>query len=112
MAIDLNLNIKLDPVLTGLLRQAVGMLATIGEKETRIMATLQDIVNDVAAESTAIDSLGMFVRGLQDQIKALPGISAEMQTQIDGIFTAVEKNKSALAAAMAPAVVTPAPVVV
>lgn len=74
-------------------------------------STLQDLVNDVAAESTQVGVVAAFIANLQAQLAAIPGLTAEQQTQINTIFTGMEANKAALAAAMAPRVVTPAPVV-
>lgn len=103
--------IKFDQAVLNLAERAISLLSKISYKETLIMITLQDVVDGMAAETTAVDSLGAFVMGLQDQIKAL-GISPAMQAQIDGIFASVDKNKAAIMAAMAPAAVMPVPVVV
>jgi hypothetical protein len=70
-------------------------------EETQMTTLLQDIIDDVAAEKTVIDSLTVFVHGLEDQIKTLPGITPAQQAQIDHIFADVEKNKAAITAAMA-----------
>lgn len=108
---NINLTIKFDQAVLSLFERAVSLLSSISYKENMIMATLQDIVDDVASETTAIDSLSVFVKGLMDQIKALPGVTPAMQAQIDGIFMTVEKNKAAIVAAMAPGDVTPTPIV-
>lgn len=75
------------------------------------MATLQDLVDDVALEATQIGMLGAFIDNLKVQISAIPNLTPAMQAQIDSIFAGMEANKTKIAAAMAPAVVTPAPVV-
>ena len=75
------------------------------------MATLQDLVNDVAAETTEIGMLTAFINNLKAQITAIPGITPAQQTEIDSIFAGMEANKAAISAAMAPTVVTPPPVV-
>ena len=65
------------------------------------MASIQDIVDEVTAETTAIGGLTAFIQGLQAQIAALPGLTAAQQAQIDGIFASVGSNTAAIAAAMA-----------
>lgn len=70
-------------------------------KENQIMATLQDDVDAIAAETTAIGSLTVFIQGLEDKIGALPGLTADQQAQIDSIFDGVTKNAASITAAMA-----------
>lgn len=66
------------------------------------MSTLQEVVDEVAREATAISSLVAFVQGLQDQIAhAVPSLTSEQQGQINMVFAAVHANKDAIAAAMA-----------
>ena len=87
----------------------------LNRKVNEIMATLDQIVADVAAEKTALASLGTFISGLQAQLKdALSGatISPANQAKIDQIFADVEANKAAIAAALTtnpPAPVPPTP---
>lgn len=75
------------------------------------MATLADIIAKVTKETTDIGGLKVFVQGLEDQIKAIPGINPAMQAQIDSIFTGVDLNDTAIIDAMkvnvAPAPATP-----
>lgn len=88
-------------------------LHSIESKVDRIMAMLSDIVARMAQEKTDIASLTVFIQGLQDKIMALPGITPEMQTQIDTIFANVDENDKAIMAAMKIGVPpTPAPTVV
>lgn len=110
MKVDIHLH--LDQSFARRLDAIISIARNISTKQDAILMTLQDIVDDVAAEATAIDSLVVFIKGLQDQIAAIPGITPAMQAQIDGIFASVEKNKASVMAAMAPAVVEPPPVVV
>jgi hypothetical protein len=65
------------------------------------MATLQNLLDDVTAETTLIASVSAFIRHLQDQIAAIPGLTPAQQAQIDSIFSSLEANKAALAAAIA-----------
>ena len=64
------------------------------------MATLAQVQQDVADESTLIASVSTMIDGLEAQIAAIPGIPADVQTQIDSVFNAAELNKAALTAAL------------
>jgi len=75
------------------------------------MATLDQITQDMADETTAIDGLSTFIAGLKQQLAdALAGATLNPATQakVDAIFAAAEANKAKLAAALA-ANVPPAP---
>ena len=82
-------------------------LATLHQQVDRIltkleieMRSLDDVLSDVADERTKIDSLIALTNGLRDQVKALPGLSAENQAKVDQIFDAVESNKAAVVTAL------------
>jgi uncharacterized protein YoxC len=84
-----------------------GLTAGIGSKIDlilanleKIMATLQEVLDDVTAESTAIDSVAALIQGLRDQINSA-GLSPADQAKVDAIFTAAESNKAKIAAALA-----------
>jgi len=77
--------------------------------EKNIMATLDQVLADVTAESTQIDSVLTLIQGLRDQIAAIPGITPAMQAQIDAIFTGAEANKAKLDSALTANVPQPAP---
>jgi uncharacterized protein YoxC len=104
----INVTLHLEPALLSLLERAVGLLSEISQEETLIMSTIQELIDDVAAEKTAIDSLVTFVHGLEDQIKAI-GLPPATQAQIDQVFAAVEKNKAEIVAAMAVPPASPPP---
>jgi len=68
------------------------------------MATLDQVLADVAEEATAIDGLVVFIAGLKKQIDDLKlNLSAEEQAKVDAIFAAVEVNKGKVVAALEPA---------
>jgi len=71
------------------------------QMEKNIMATLDQVLADVTAETTQIDSVITLIKGLRDQVAALPGITPAMQAQIDAIFASVEGNKTKLDNAIA-----------
>ncbi len=75
--------------------------------QSEMSATLDQVLADVTAETTAIGSVQTLITGLQQQIANL-GLSAADQAKVDAIFAAAEANKQALAAALA-ANVPPAP---
>lgn len=76
------------------------------------MATLDQVLADVAEESTQIDSLSAFVAGLKQQIAdALAGttLPPAVQAKVDAVFAGVEANKGKVVAAMAENVPPPPP---
>jgi uncharacterized protein YoxC len=69
-----------------------------------LMATLDQILADVTAESTAIDSVVALIDGLKKQLAdALAGVTlpAAVQAKVDAIFTGTEANAAKVAAALA-----------
>jgi hypothetical protein len=105
MVLTIQVQIGLDPALTSLLS---GITTTIGSKvdlilanQEKMMASIQDVADDMTQETTTIAGLSTFIQGLQAQIAALPGITPQLQAQIDGVFAQAEANKAALAAALA-----------
>lgn len=67
------------------------------------MASIDDLVTDVAAESTVDDSIITLVQGLQTQLAAaLSGatIPPAVQAKIDQVFASMEANKAKVAAAV------------
>lgn len=67
------------------------------------MATIDQVLSDVQAESTTIASVQAFVAGLRQQLAdalANTSVPADVQAKIDQVFDAVEANKVALAGAM------------
>ena len=75
-------------------------VAALEQQMEYVMATLQDVIDEVAVQKTTVASLATFVQGLQDKINALPGITPAMQAQIDQVFADVDVNNKAIAAAM------------
>lgn len=75
------------------------------------MASLDDVLNDVTAETTLVSGVSTLVSGLQKQLAdALSGtLTAEQQSKVDQIFAAAEANKAALATALASGTPVPAP---
>ena len=75
------------------------------------MATLDDIVAKVGAETTLVGGLKTFIQGLKDQLATVPNITPIQQAQIDGIMAQVDANSKSIADAMVantpPAVVPP-----
>jgi hypothetical protein len=97
-------NIHADPELTGLLRGINSKLDSIIKTQETMMATLDEVLADVTAESTDIASLSALIDGLRQQVAdALAGTTLPPATQakVDAIFTAAEANKAAIAKALA-----------
>ena len=107
---NVNLTIGFDGPAYHVVQGISHKLDTVLANQEAMMAQMSDIVADVAAETTTIASLTTFIEGLQAQISALPGITPALQAQIDGVFTNLQANDAALAAAMTanvPPVTTP-----
>jgi altronate dehydratase len=80
---------------------AIGI--TILETVEKIMATLDQVLQDVTDESTQIDGLSTLIAGLKQQVSdALSGANLPPATQakVDQIFAAAESNKSKIATAL------------
>ncbi len=68
-----------------------------------IMATLQEVLDDVTSERTVIDSVLTLITGLQQQLAdALAGVNLTpaQQAAVDAVFAKVEENKTALGTAL------------
>ena len=108
--VNINLNVTLNIPMLG---EALGILNAIQQQGVKIMATLQQILDDVTAETTSLDSISTLISGLQQQLAdALSGttLPPAVQSKVDAIFTGAEANKAKIAAALASNVPpTPAP---
>lgn len=79
------------------------LLRLILKAQENILATLDDVLNDVTAESTRLDSIATLIDGLKQQIAdALAGVTLPpaVQAKVDQIFTAAETNKAKIDAAL------------
>ena len=67
------------------------------------MATIKDLVADVAAVKGEADSVGALITQLRDQITGLTNgnLPADVQAQVDQAFADAEAAKTELAAAVA-----------
>lgn len=106
--INLNLNVHLrvsgD---TEFEHETLKLLRQLLAKENQMAATLDQVLQDVTDETTAIASVSALIQGLKDQIAA-GGLSAADQAKVDQVFANLESNKQKLADALA-ANVAPAP---
>jgi type II secretory pathway component PulJ len=87
------------------------MLNLVLRKEGKIMASLQDDLDAITAQSSRLDSLNTFVSGLEAQLaEALSGkLSAEDQAKVDAIFEAVHVNDAKIDTALNSNVPPPTP---
>ncbi len=95
----------------GWFRYDVSLVNKVLKGQEKIMATLQQVLDAVTAEKTAIDSLAALTAGLKQQLAdALSGVTlpAEVQAKVDAVFAGVESNKQEVLDALAAN--TPAPV--
>ena|SRR5436190_730740 len=83
------------------LDKIIALQEALRQQGVQEMATLSEVVDKVAEETTLVAGLKVFVQGLKDQIAALPSLTAEQQAQIDGVFTHVSANSASIAEAMA-----------
>src|SRR5450631_3159283 len=106
---QLNIIIGFDREALNAVERLVSLLSQISKKETLLMSTLDEDIAAIAAQTTAIGSLTTFITGLEAQIAALPGLTPAQQAAIDKIFTDVNANNAAIAAAMVVNVPPPPP---
>jgi uncharacterized protein YoxC len=106
------------------LRQRLDSLYTQNEliihNQEAIMATLDQVLADVTNESAGIDSLGVLITQLGEQVKGLTSgnLPPYVQAKVDAIFTQAEANKAKINAAInaapgsnPPTVAAPLPVI-
>lgn len=82
------------------------------ETEESIMATIKQLIDDVAAVRGQADSVGTLITQLREQITGLTSgnLPADVQAQVDKAFADAEASKAELATAIAaPGTVTVPP---
>jgi hypothetical protein len=77
-------------------------LCHLSEKVDQIMSTLQDILDELAVETTDIGKLTVIITNLEGQVSGVPGLTPAQQTQIDTIFADVKANTDSIVKAMGP----------
>ena len=81
----------------------IALLGTVLRKERRIMATIDQVLQDVTDEGTLEDSIIALLTSVQTQLAAALAnttIPADVQAKIDSVFTGLEANKAKVAAAV------------
>jgi hypothetical protein len=81
----------------------IAAILDLRKEVKEIMANLKQILDDVTSETTVINSIGLVITGLKQQVAdalTKTGISTEDQATIDQIFATAENNKAALAKAV------------
>lgn len=79
------------------------VLNSLNHKLEHIMATLDQVLADVTAESSQINAVGALITGLKQQIAdALSGatLPPAVQAKVDSIFATAEANKAAIQSAI------------
>src|SRR3984893_1760981 len=105
--------ISLDKAARDFFNQQARHLYQLEDKVNNIMAMLSDILAKVAQEKTDIGALMAFIDGLETKIAAIPGMTPDMQKEIDTLFANIGDNDAAIVAAMKMGVPpTPPPTVV
>lgn len=97
--INLNITFNIGDQLRDVVREISHLLqrGLNTQQGEQIMKSIQDLIDDVTSESTIIDSLGVMIQGLRDQVTAANGDPALIQQAFD----AIEANKAKLTAALA-----------
>lgn len=75
-----------------------------GRKLRKIMATLDQIIAEVEAQDTALDSVRALIVGLKQQVADLLSgttVPPAVQAKIDAAFAAAAKNSAEIAEALA-----------
>jgi NTP pyrophosphatase (non-canonical NTP hydrolase) len=83
-------------------KQIIRMLEQLKNGQEDIMATLDEILADVQAETSLIDGVSTLISGLKQQLAdALAGVlTPAQQAEVDAIFAAAETNKQKLSDAL------------
>lgn len=79
-------------------------LCQLIEITEQIMATLDQVLQKVTDQDTALDSVRELIVGLRQQLKdalANANLSPENQAKVDAIFAAAEKNSAEIVEALA-----------
>jgi len=84
---------ELKEEIRGLREEQRRFASAILRKEVELMATGQQLLDAVTAEKTEVDSIGVFIQGLKDQLAA----NGVAQAAIDAAFAGVTANTAALA---------------
>lgn len=103
MKLEIVVNVFLHPCSDSeKLEQILQRVISIEHKENQIMATLDEVLADVADESTKIDSLSTLVAGIKAQLDAIlaGGVTPEVQAKVDALFAGIEANKAKVQAAI------------
>lgn len=84
------------------LNQILAIVQGLERQESIVMATLDQVLVDVKAESTVVDSLSSLTAGIKAQLDvALAGaLTPEVQAKVDAIFAGIEGNKQKMADAI------------
>lgn len=83
------------------------IIAWVFHTKEQIMATLQNVMDDLTTQSTQIEAVAATVADIKKQLAdALANVTLppEVQAEIDSVFAKAEANGQALAAIVAPPV--------
>lgn len=75
-------------------------LSALQIQEDQIMATSVELLQAATDETTIIDSVVAAIDALRAEVKAIPGMSAQDQSNIDAAFSKITGNKTTLSAAL------------
>jgi hypothetical protein len=90
--------------LSDLRREVANIAASILDMKEKIVATIDQLAQDVSDESTLIESVATLITGLRQQIlDALSGatLPEAVQAKVNAVFATAESNKARLTSALA-----------
>lgn len=93
----------LPTLIEGLRSDLIVIFTTLDSERKILMATLQQLLDSVTAQSSLIDSLSTMVQGLREQVNEVlqeQQVQIETQALISEIFDAAEMNKAKLVSAL------------
>ena len=83
----------------------IALTQAVRTLEEKLMATLDEILAEVTAQTTKIDSIDTLLDGMRQQIADLiaaqGNVPAELQAKIDAVFVAAQANSAKIDTAIA-----------
>lgn len=95
--LEITVHIRADAIVDAI-RELLASNAGLSEKADEVMATLDDVMADVTAETSVESSMIVLLTGISDQLKAAQ--AANNGAAIQSIIDRIDANKAAMAAAI------------
>jgi hypothetical protein len=95
---EIFLTLRADPTSLSMAWQLLEIGQRLLEKGTLLMATLQEDLDAVRAQTTELKSLDVLIQALIARVNAVPGLTPEQQAAIDAIGQGIIGNAAVIAA--------------